>query len=121
MRALPRAQQELHSLQVLTWSAYLNDNFGIGRSARTQTATYHPSSGAVSRMTVTNTNHDMFCPGISMLGNGDIVVTGGDNAEKTSIFSTATNEWLPGPDMNVPRGYQASTALANGDVRVLRV
>ena len=64
------------SVQILTWSAYAEDSFGVGISAQTATATYDIASGRVSDMLVTNTNHDMFCPGISMLGNGDIVVTG---------------------------------------------
>lgn len=85
--------------------------------AQTQTATLNPNNNQVSQMLVTNTNHDMFCPGISMLGSGDIVVTGGDNAEKTSIYSPAKGAWLPGPDMNVKRGYQASATLSSGDVR----
>jgi galactose oxidase len=61
----------------------------------------------------------MFCPGISMQGNGDIVVTGGDNAEKTSIFRVSQNAWFPGPNMNIPRGYQSSVTLSTGEVRGL--
>jgi galactose oxidase len=93
---------------VLTWSAYLDTNFRIATSARTQTAIYNPNNGVVGHFTITNTQHDMFCPGIAMLGNGNIVVTGGDTAEKTSIFSTATNSWVPGPNMNVARGVRTS-------------
>ena len=63
-------------MQVLTWSAYGEDRFGVGDVAQTITATLDAGSGEVSRAVVTSTNHDMFCPGISMLGNGDIVVTG---------------------------------------------
>ena len=63
-------------VQVLTWSAYAEDRFEVGAEAQTATATYDVGTGRVSDMVVTNTNHDMFCPGISMLGNGDIVVTG---------------------------------------------
>jgi hypothetical protein len=83
---------------------------------QTITATVNPANGLVTSTTVTNTNHDMFCPGISMLGNGDIVVTGGDVAEKTSIYSAKEDAWVPGPDMNIPRGYQSSVTLSNGEV-----
>lgn len=100
---------------MLTWSAYRDDAFAVGRVAQTQTATYSPGGG-VSAFTVTSTNHDMFCPGITMLGNGAYVVTGGDNAEKTSIYEPGDG-WVPGPDMNVPRGYQSSCLTSDGRVR----
>jgi hypothetical protein len=73
-------------VQVLTWSADRVDSFQVGRTGQTQTATFTPSSGAVGRMTVTNTKHDMFCPGIAAMGSGSIVVTGGDTAEKASVY-----------------------------------
>jgi hypothetical protein len=102
---------------VLTWSAYDQFKFtAYGKIAETETATYDPATGTVSALTVTNTNHDMFCPGISMVASGDIVVTGGNNAEKTSIYSPAQSAWLPGPNMNTPRGYQSSTLLSTGEV-----
>jgi galactose oxidase len=105
-------------VQVLTWSAFSPTNFGGNTgAAKTVTGTYDPASGAVSSATVTVTNHDMFCPGITMLGSGDIVVTGGSNAEKTSIFDVLTNKWRPGPNMIKPRGYQASALLSTGEVR----
>ena len=100
---------------MLTWSAYRNDAFGANKLAQTKTATLNPSTGAVTAVTVTNTNHDMFCPGITMLGSGSVVVTGGDTSEKTSIYDP-TSGWKPGPDMNIPRGYQASTLTSTGQV-----
>jgi galactose oxidase len=103
---------------VLVWSAFAPDDFGDGSLAKTQTAIFNPKSGGVEFHEVSVTKHDMFCPGISMLSNGDILVTGGSNAEKTSIFSPAKGKWMPGRDMNVARGYQASTILSNGKVRV---
>ena len=108
-------------MQVLTWSAYARDNFAAGRSAQTVTATLNVATGAVSEAIVTNTNHDMFCPGISMTGSGSIVVTGGDTSEKTSIWrqdSIGSGGWVPGPNMNIPRGYQASCTLSDGTVRL---
>ena len=57
-----------------------------------------------------------FCPGITMLGSGAIVVTGGSNAEKTSIYEPGTG-WLPAPDMKIPRGYQSSALTSDGLVR----
>ena len=106
--------------QVLTWSAYSVQDFGVDRVAQTQTATFDPGAppaDSVTAFTVTNTNHDMFCPGITMLGSGAIVVTGGDNAEKTSIYDVDADAWMPGPDLNIARGYQASCLTSDGKVR----
>jgi galactose oxidase len=87
--------------QVLTWSADQTTSFQVGRTGQTQTATLTPSSGAVSKMVVTNTKHDMFCPGIATMGDGSTVVTGGDTAEKTSVFMQGSG-WVPGPNMFIP-------------------
>jgi galactose oxidase len=102
--------------QVLAWSAKQTADYR-GKTAQTQTVTFNPTSGAVSAMTVSNTNHDMFCPGMSTLGSGAIVVTGGNTAEKTSIYMPGQG-WASGPDMNIPRGYQGQTTLSNGEVRL---
>jgi hypothetical protein len=104
-------------VQVLTWSAFgVADFNGNPGPPKTETATFNPTSGAISSATVTVTNHDMFCPGITMLGSGQIVVTGGNNAEKTSIYDVVTNQWKPGPNMIKARGYQASALLSTGEV-----
>ncbi|KAL8961081.1 MAG: hypothetical protein Q9193_002311 [Seirophora villosa] len=71
--------------EVLVWSAWNADKYGDG-NGRTVTATYTPSTGIVTQSIVTNTRHDMFCPGISISKSGLIVVSGGNNAEKTSVY-----------------------------------
>lgn len=45
-----------------------------------------------------------------------MVVTGGANAEKTSIFNTSSNDFFPAANMSIARGYQTSCTLANGKV-----
>ncbi|KAL8726446.1 MAG: hypothetical protein Q9166_006724 [cf. Caloplaca sp. 2 TL-2023] len=71
--------------EVVVWSAWNADKYGDG-NGRTVTATYNATSGIVTQSIVTNTGHDMFCPGISLTKSGLIVVAGGTNAEKTSIY-----------------------------------
>ena len=44
--------------------------------------------------------------GVSALPDGSIIVTGGDDAAKTSIFNPTTGAWLPAQQMNIRRGYQ---------------
>ncbi len=40
---------------------------------------------------MSNTAHDMFCPGVSILPNGEVMVTGGIGNTDTSIYNPATN------------------------------
>ena len=60
--------------KVLTWSAYKETSFTQGTGV-TQTATYDPATGLVSKKTVSETRHDMFCPGLSVGFDGRPVVT----------------------------------------------
>ncbi|UNI23759.1 Galactose oxidase [Purpureocillium takamizusanense] len=102
--------------KVVVWSAYENDKFEGSPGGWTLTSTWDPKTGEVTQRNVTNIGHDMFCPGISLASDGRVVVTGGSNAEKTSFYDSPTDSWVKGPDMNVPRGYQASTLTSDGRV-----
>lgn len=73
-------------------------------------------SGAVSQRTVANTHHDMFCPGISSLQDGRILIQGGSDAAKTSFYNPKTNDFTAGPDMKMPRGYQSAVTLSDNRV-----
>jgi galactose oxidase len=112
---VPVAAAQLPNGKILTWSAYAPNAFSGGRG-RTVTATYDPATGVVTQRTVTETGHDMFCPGISVLPDGRIVVTGGNDSAKTSIYNPATDAWTTGAAMTTARGYQASTTLSDGRV-----
>lgn len=103
------------SNRLLLFSSYAPEDFG-GDSGLTQFADYNWKSGAVSARQVSNTKHDMFCPGMSALPDGRLVITGGDTAAATSIYDPKTNSFTRGADMNIPRGYQASTTLSNGKI-----
>ncbi|KAF2680123.1 carbohydrate-binding module family 32 [Lentithecium fluviatile CBS 122367] len=101
--------------KVLLWSAYARDNYG-GSRGYTQTAIFDPATGGASSRTVTNTQHDMFCPGISLDFDGRVIVTGGSNAAKTSIYDPSSDAWIPAPDMKVARGYQSTTTCTDGRI-----
>jgi galactose oxidase len=58
----------------------------------------------------------VFCPGTTVLPNGVVMVSGGANSATTSFYDYRNNQWSVGPDMVIPRGYQAHTLLANGEV-----
>lgn len=112
---VPVAAAVLPNGKILTWSSYLPDTYN-GGGGRTVTATYDPATGVVTQRTVTETGHDMFCPGLSALPDGRILVTGGNDSDKTSIYDPATDAWTAGPPMTTPRGYQGQATLADGRV-----
>ncbi len=109
------AAVEQDSGNVVVWSAQFADNFA-GGSGRTETAVYSPSARTVTQRLVSNTGHDMFCPGISRDVNGRLVVTGGNNAPKTSIYNPVGDVWSNGADMRLARGYQSSTTCSDGRI-----
>ncbi|PNS14664.1 hypothetical protein CAC42_1686 [Sphaceloma murrayae] len=101
--------------RLLFFSAYGATDFG-NDEGYTQFAELNTRTGAVSRREVANTKHDMFCPGISQLFDGRIMITGGASAAVVSIYDPVRNEFVRGPDMKLARGYQSSTTLSTGGV-----
>lgn len=73
-------------------------------------------SGAVSARTVSNTQHDMFCPAISSLQDGRILIQGGSDAAVTSFYDPKSNSFTRGPNMKMARGYQTSVTLSDNRV-----
>ncbi len=115
---IPVGAALLPNNMMLVWSADSTNNFSSGQNY-TQTAILNLATGAVSPRIQTQTGHNMFCPGVAILPNGDIMITGGESSTKTSIYNAATNTWRVGPEMNIPRGYQAMTPLSDGSVFTL--
>ena len=68
---VPAAASVLDNGQVLGWSSYQDATFGGSPGGITQTFTYTPTTGTVSERTVTNTGHDMFCPGLCIDSTGE--------------------------------------------------
>ncbi|MFF4983916.1 discoidin domain-containing protein [Streptomyces sp. NPDC001046] len=115
---VPVATAVLPGDRMLAWSAYATDRFG-GSNGYTQTAILDLKTNKVTQRRIDNTGHDMFCPGIAMLADGRVLVTGGSNADKASIYDPATDAWSRTSEMNIARGYQAMTLLSTGDAFVL--
>jgi len=112
---VPAAAFVVHDTgKIVTFASYEVNTFG--GSGNTYTATYDPATGIVTERDVVNTDHDMFCPGMSIDANGRAVVTGGDDASKTSIYDPATDSWSVGATMQIARGYQASATLSDGRI-----
>ncbi|TFC24916.1 hypothetical protein E3O53_15245 [Cryobacterium sp. TMT2-18-3] len=73
----------------------------------------------VTPLTVANTGPDMFCPGVSILPDGRILISGGSNAASSTIYNPANNTWSAATPMNIPRAYQSNVTLSNGQVFLL--
>ncbi|KFA74394.1 hypothetical protein S40288_03973 [Stachybotrys chartarum IBT 40288] len=100
---------------VVFWSADRMDNFP-GGTGSTFTATYNPTSGSVQSFHVTNIRHDMFCPGSSIDDQGRVIVTGGNDEARTSIYSPSTGQWTAAAAMSRPRGYHSTATMSDGRI-----
>ena len=106
--------------KVVSFSSYAHDSFGQGVSDHTTlTATWDPTTQVITQRHVSETNHDMFCPGMAFDVDGRMLISGGETADKVSIFDAAKNSWTSVAPMKIPRGYQGSVTLANGDIFVV--
>ncbi|MBC3846765.1 discoidin domain-containing protein [Winogradskyella echinorum] len=115
---VPVAIANLPDGRILTWSSKSKFNFG-GADGFTWTQIFDPSigtDGGVLPEIVTNTNHDMFCPGINNLADGRILATGGSSAGKATLYDPLTETWTAAENMNYARGYQGAVTLSDGSV-----
>ncbi|MBL8330296.1 MAG: discoidin domain-containing protein [Rubrivivax sp.] len=115
---VPAAMANLPDGKVLLWSAEEKFSFG-GTTGRTYFATFDPANGTVTERSVTETGHNMFCPGTTNLADGRLLVNGGISSTRTSLFNPANGAWTIGPAMSIARGYQANTLLKDGSVLTL--
>jgi YVTN family beta-propeller protein len=115
---VPVSGANLPDGKVLLWSA--DDRFTNGTGiGRTYSVVFDPQTSALSERLVSETNHSMFCPGTALLSDGQLLVSGGESAPRTSLFNPATGAWTSEPDMNIARGYAASVPLPNGTALIL--
>ena len=110
---VPVAVANLPDGKVLAWSAKDKLGFG-GTTGRTWTTVFDPQNETYSSTLVTETQHDMFCPGISNLADGRIMATGGSGNNKASIYNPANGTWTAAAQMNTPRGYQGQVTMGDG-------
>lgn len=98
---VPVAASALPNGKVLMWSAFDRYEFG-GARGYTQTSLFNPATNSSTLRQVSNTGHDMFCPGITNLPDGRILINGGDNASETTIYDPANDSWNNADDMTSP-------------------
>ncbi|WP_164931998.1 galactose oxidase-like domain-containing protein [Janthinobacterium sp. 17J80-10] len=117
---VPVAAANLPNGKVLTWSAYAPDNYGDENAwGQTYSAIFDPATLSSQQRVVTETQHDMFCPGTTLLEDGKILINGGSSSQKTTFYDPSKNAWTSGPPMNIARGYQGNAILADGSVLTL--
>ncbi|SFU48823.1 Ricin-type beta-trefoil lectin domain-containing protein [Methylobacterium sp. 174MFSha1.1] len=110
---VPVAGTVLPNGKLMFWAAEQRDNFSSG--VNTWTTLYDPATDQASERNVTQTGSDMFCPGTNVLPDGRVLVTGGITAGFATVYNPATDTWSRVANMNITRGYNASTTLSNGD------
>ena len=102
----------------LTWSSWSYNAFTSPGPGMTTMARFDHSTGEVTYQDISQSHHDMFCPGLAMDGTGEFVVTGG-NSEFSTTLHNASSQWVQAPGMNIPRGYQASATTCDGHVFIV--
>ncbi len=115
---VPTTAANLPDGRVLLWSAEERFSFGAN-VGRTYTTIFDPATGTNTERTVTESAHNMFCPGTTNLADGRLLVNGGISSGRTSIFDPVANTWTTGAAMNIARGYNANTILGDGSVLTL--
>ena len=101
---------EWSSGNLLVWSSYEPSTFGGSNMVQTVTATYDPATGDVTEALITNTDHDMFCEGLSMDFSGQIFATGGNTDDATSYYNSPANDWTAAAVSTPPRAFQEDTS-----------
>ncbi|MEM6800356.1 MAG: LamG-like jellyroll fold domain-containing protein [Bacteroidota bacterium] len=112
---VPAAAANLPDGKVLLWSARDRFSFG-GNRGRTYTLVFDPATGLADEYLISNTRHDMFCPGTANMPDGRIMVTGGSSSNRTSIYDPKSGQWEEAPTMNITRGYHAMVTLSDGRI-----
>ena len=91
--------------KLLLWAGASPQGFGGG--GRTISALFDPLANALMSRNVTETGHEMFCPGTARLPDGRLMVNGGVNAKTTSIYDPVSNVWTGGTGL----GHEGRSGL----------
>lgn len=101
--------------RLMFFSSWGVDAFG-GASGLTQFGSLDLATRQSTHRAISNTKHDMFCPGMSMLADGRVLIQGGSDADAVSIYNPDTDTFSREANLQIARGYQAAVTLSNGKV-----
>ena len=104
---------EVSSGNLLVWSSYAPSTFGGSNGVQTITATYDPATQLVTQALITNTDHDMFCEGLSMDFTGRAFATGGNTDDATSYYDSTSNSWTAAAVSTPPKASQEDSTNRN--------
>ena len=114
---VPASAAHLPDGKLLLWAARSPTSFSTSSDeAYTYTSVFDPATRSSSPLSVTATSHQMFCPGLSMLADGSVLVSGGSDAAKTSLYDPALGSWVIGARLGITRAYNSSTTMSDGSV-----
>ncbi|MBT9315668.1 DUF4347 domain-containing protein [Leptothoe spongobia] len=117
---IPVSAATLPNGKIVTWSSWDRFQFSPSRFARSYTSVFDTNTQQVDEFLVTNTNHDMFCPGTVMLPDGRVLVNGGGGVvQSTSVYDFRTNTWSLVDSMEARRWYNVSVTMGDGSVFTL--
>jgi galactose oxidase len=111
------AAANLPNGKILAWAS--DSQLTYSHVEQTYTEVIDPVAGSDSELLVSSTHHNMFCPGIANLPDGDILVNGGDTNTPTSIYNWRAAIWSAAAPMNVGRGYEGTVLNADNTVFTL--
>jgi galactose oxidase len=115
---VPISGAALADRKVLLWASWTGTHFaGTGALPQTVTVLFDPDQPTQPLVrTITNTAHNMFCPGTAMLADGRVLVSGGDveHTDQTSIYDPIHDSWQTGALMHQPRWYNSTVTLPDG-------
>ncbi|GIF10749.1 galactose oxidase-like domain-containing protein [Actinoplanes teichomyceticus] len=117
---VPVFQAVLPSGKVLMWDS-VGDNAAESYPDHsfTRAVVWNPADDTYKRVDLQGSN--IFCAGFAHLGNGDILVAGGNANAKlegtvnTYVFAWRTETWTRGRDMAAGRWYPSVAETANGE------
>lgn len=102
---------------MVCWSGGTVDDFIGGAGGQTFYAVFDSNTDTVGPVQNQIIMHDMFCPGIAILPNGNPFVVagsaGGDGGLSSSTWTGSS--FTAGPKLNIKRGYNSALTLANGE------
>lgn len=111
---VPVSASNLPDGRVITWSASQKTSFPRGTEF-TYASTWNPITNRF--IEANNTYQDLFAAHLSLLEDGRLFVSGGNNHVKTSsVFDFKNNTWTRLDDMNRGRWYPTNVSLPSGEV-----
>ena len=113
---VPTAAANLPDGKIIFWAGDSRFDFGQPADLGTSVAVLDPQT--LSVVESQPTLHEMFCPGTTNLPDGRLLVAGGSDSGKTSIYDPAVGggSWTSAAELNIPRAYNANTLLQDGSV-----